>query len=243
MLTPILITRPEPAASQFADQLRGRFGSDLKIVISPVMQIAYLQEALTLEGINALIFTSRNGVEGFARVSTTRDIPCYAVGPSTAERARQDSLQVIDVGGDSAALTARMIKDDVKGPALHLRGQHTTGDIATKLTAAGIETHEKVLYRQEPAPLSPEARELLDRESPVILPLFSPRSADILFADIRPNAPLFVAAISEKVAIRVPKDQAVRVIVANRPDGDSMLDAIDKLREDAKQLEGAYRAQ
>ncbi len=238
----VLITRPEATALRLADQLRNRWGCDVPVVISPLIQIAYLESPPDLSGVETLIFTSRHGVEGFTQLSERRDIPCYAVGPATAAKTRAAGFVTTDAGGDASALSCRIIVDGITG-CLHLRGEHAAGDVLGDLTAAGIKAREHVLYRQEPLALSDEAKALLGRESPVILPLFSPRSVDLFFEQAAVTAPLLIAAISETVAERVPGGASGALIVAENPDGGAMMKAMDTLRADAIRLEGANPAQ
>jgi uroporphyrinogen-III synthase len=70
------------------------------------------------------------------------------------------------------------------GPLIHLHGEHTRGDVAKRLNSAGIETHEAVIYRQEALPLSAEVIALIGGADPVVLPLYSPRSAALVGAGI-----------------------------------------------------------
>lgn len=239
----VLITRPEPAGARFADQLRARWGCDVPIVLSPLMRIVGLDTTPGLEGIATLIFTSRAGVDAFARLDAERDIPCYTVGEATGQAARAAGLTVIATAPNTEALEQRMIADRTPGPCLHLRGDHVAGNIAAHLTSVGIETREQVIYRQDAVPLTKEAQALLRRENPVILPLFSPRSAGLFFQEQKACAPLLVATLSAKVAGKVPKADVAMLEVARHPDGDSMLEALDALRKHANRLEGANRAQ
>lgn len=239
----ILITRPEPAAQHFADALRQRWGCEVRVVISPLMEIAYLEDALDLEGVKTLIFTSAHGVEAFARATGRRDIPCYAVGPATSAAAIAAGLKTIEAGGDANALYKRLVADKVNGPCLHIRGEHAAADLAGMLSAAGYATRAHVAYRQEPLLLNKDALDLMAGDAPVLLPLFSPRSAALFFKQARVRAPLLIAAISQNTAAKVPEDVATRLLVAKTPNGEGMMKALDALRRDAIQLESTYRAQ
>lgn len=243
MTATVLITRPEESALRFADQLRARWGCDVPIVLSPLMEIDYLETAPSLDGIRGLIFTSRHGVRALCRLTSERGIPCYTVGSATAEAAQDEGFAVTDAGGDATDLIALIAATAPAGPLLHIRGEHAAVDIAAALSGQGMQTRDMILYRQRALGLSPGARTCLDGGQPVILPLFSPRSARILFADMRPAAPLFVAAISRNVADMVPQGAAHAMIVARSPDASAMLQVLDDLRKSAKSLEGRNRAQ
>lgn len=239
----VLITRPEPEALALADTLRARWGCGVKMVISPIMKIIWHEVDLDLSGISTLIFTSRNGVDAFARLTGRRDLPCFAVGPATAEAAREQGMSAVACGGDVESVIDEITRAEPKGRLLHLRGEHAAGNLASRLTAAGFETWEAFLYAQEGCALSGEARALLDRRAPVLLPLYSPRSAALTFCDMPETAPVFAVAISRNAADQVPPGRAESVLVAERPDAQAMLEALDDAYELAIRVEGAKGAQ
>ncbi len=213
------------------------------MVLSPLMRIEPCGTQPAPEGIAALIFTSRNGVQAFARKSRRRDIPCYTVGDATAALARAEGLDATSCSGDADRLVARMLADGVKGPCLHIRGEHGVGNIAARLTAGGIETTEAVLYRQVAQPLNAAALALLQREAPVIIPLFSPRTARLISVGFEGDAPKFVVAMSPAVAKAVDDARLQGVIVADAPDAAGMVEAIKAALIQANALEGDTPAQ
>lgn len=239
----VLITRAEPDALRLADELRNRWGCGVGVVLSPLLEMVPVGDMPDIRGMAGLIFTSRYAVEIFARLSPRRDLPCYAVGPATAAAARDSGFTVRQADGDAPALVALIKKDRPGGPLLHLRGAHMAYDIAGALNEAGVPTSEAVLYKQRAGRLSDEARLLLAGTAPVILPLYSPRSAAILFEQIHPSAPLLIAAISANVAGNVPEGVALMLRTAQNPDADAMLAELDVLYHEANRLESANRAQ
>ena len=238
----ILITRPEPASHEFADQLRARLGCAVCIVLSPVMRIAPVGDLPDLIPVRTLIFTSRNGVAAYADKTDRRDIYCYCVGDATADKAISLGMTAISASGSADDLVARLLADGIKDPCLHIRGEHVTGDLTGQLRAAGVQADEVVLYRQVRQPLTPEAQKLLNGDDPVILPLFSPRTARIVFTSTI-SAPILGVALSENVANDVPEAFAGSFVVADRPDAPAMVAAIAGLMASAKSLEGGKRAQ
>jgi uroporphyrinogen-III synthase len=113
-------------------------------------------------------------------------------------------------------------------PLLHLRGRHARGDIAGQLGAAGLPVREQIVYDQKSLPLSDAALACLKGPAPVIVPLFSPRSAR-LFAGAYPGPVAAVAAISHAVADALPDGFARYVAVAEAPNGEAMLSLLEKL--------------
>lgn len=239
----LLITRPEPEASRMAARLRATW-QDLAVIVAPLMRIAYCGALPALAGKQVLIFTSRHGVEGFCRLTPRRDLPAIAVGAATAEAARVQGFEARAAGGDAASLLAQIAREGVTGPFLHPRGAHVAADIAGALRACGHDADEVVVYAQEARPLSPAARAALGGHVPVILPLMSPRSGRLFFAEAGAiRAPLFVAAMSRKVAETVPPGAATRLIVAKSPDRAALCAALHDLVSHAKRVEGGRTPQ
>lgn len=244
MTVTILITRPEPEASRFTERLRAVLGEGVDLLCSPIMRIAYGGALPDLSGEEMLIFTSRYGVAGFCRLSDQRDFACYGVGDATTEAAQAEGMRAMSAGGDAGALMARIAEDGVQGPFLHLRGAHVAADVAGALRAAGHEARDAVVYDQVEVPLSAAARAVLAGEGPVIVPLMSPRSARIFFAQAAPiTAQLCIAAISRKVAEAVPVGMAKMVDIAQTPDLPGILTVLHDQVRAAKRLEGGNRAQ
>ncbi|KGM89551.1 Uroporphyrinogen-III synthase [Roseovarius mucosus DSM 17069] len=243
MTVTILITRPEPEARRMAVEVQALCDA-VAVVISPVMRIAYDGVLPEMSGEEVLIFTSRHGVEGFCRLSARRDFTCYAVGDATAEAAEAQGMRAISAGGDAEALLARIAAEGGHGPFVHLRGAHVAADIAGALRAAGHMARDAVVYDQVESALSAEAQALLGGAEPVILPLMSPRTARIVLGQAGPiTAPLYIAAISRKVADNVPEGVAQRVDIAETPDLPGMLALVQHQVQMAKRLEGGKRPQ
>jgi uroporphyrinogen-III synthase len=117
--------------------------------------------------------------------------------------------------------------DTPNGRLLHLHGADTRGDVAERLVSAGIETVSLTIYRQDPELLTPEAAALLASAGPVILPLFSPRSAT-LFRRAMPlnsQASLHIVAMSAAVAEAARAIPYRALILAPGLTADAMLDA------------------
>ena len=149
------------------------------------------------------------------------------MGDRTAEVARGLGFQALSAAGDAEVLVA-LILSRRPGGLLHLRGQEARGEIAARLTAAGLPCAEVVGYVQAEQPLTAEAQALLGGQALVIAPVFSPRTAEILAAEcqrIAATAPLRLVAMSPAVAKAGAALDPVPLIAA-RPDGDSMLQAV-----------------
>ncbi|WP_299349230.1 uroporphyrinogen-III synthase [uncultured Shimia sp.] len=217
----ILLTRPTAAATAFAKKLEGIAA---EIVISPVQLIESVPFE-SPESFTGAIFTSRNGVE----MIEGREAPCWCVGDATMEAAKAKGWQAKSAAGDVEALLRRILADNPKAPLVHFRGAFARGDLAERLSREGIETAEIVVYQQVSQALTDQARLALHRENPVILPLFSPRSAAQVVQQGPFEAPLTVVAISEAVAAEAAALGPVQMVVADAPDAVSMVAAIKQV--------------
>ncbi len=229
----LLLTRPAAASARFAERFAARFGPDWPVVTSPLTVLRFRDVPPPLDGVRTLVFTSEAGVEAFARLTVRRDFAAWCVGPRTAEQARAVGFAVREGPGDAGALIRAMVAARPAAPCLHVRGLHVAGDIADALNSVGIETLSAVLYDQAEEPMNTAASALLSGSRPVLLPLFSPRSARLLRVALpAAPAPLAVVAMSAAVADAVHGMGPEHLRVAARPDAGGMLDALGELIAD-----------
>ncbi|MCE6960049.1 uroporphyrinogen-III synthase [Cereibacter sphaeroides] len=233
-LPTFLLTRPEAQGARFAAALRDAFGPDIRIVTSPLMMPEFLSPAIA-EQPEALIFTSETGVEACRRLASPELEGvgrAWCVGNRTARAARAAGFEARSADGDAEALVAAILGTGERGPLLHLRGAESRGDVAGRLSAQGIPTAEAIVYDQRPKPLSAEAIDALGGGRPVLAPLFSPRTARLLAAEVARGAPgavLWIAALSPAVAEAAASLPAQRRQIAAQPDADALLDAVKAL--------------
>ena len=241
----LLLTRPSTASERLARQLPARLREKLRLCHSPVMQIVSCGNDLELGEARGLIFSSSNAVAITSPLTARRDLPCYCVGKTTAQAAAAAGWQAVACGGTADTLVADLVRRAPEAPLLHLRGTHTRGDIATRLTAAGYPTGSLVLYDQVLHPLSTEARAVIADApvTPVIVPVFSPRTARHLAAQIPGTAGLHFAALSAAVAKPLENISETPVSIADQPDTASMVALIEKLVDRICRVEGGPGAQ
>lgn len=143
----VLITRPIEDAETTAEILRARGHEP---VIAPLLEISYRNGAhASLDGVQAILATSANGVRALARGVSRRDVKVLAVGMQTAESARAaDFLDVHSADGDASDLVQLVIDtvDQKAGALLHAAGSETRGDVAGTLQRAGYSVRVVVLY-------------------------------------------------------------------------------------------------
>lgn len=229
----ILLTRPEKSAARFTTQLRERLGRDVGIITSPLLEIRGLGGLDNIRDFAGLIFTSANAVPFGAS-----GMRCYAVGDATAQAAEAAGMTAISAGSNADGLIRRILADREPGPLLHIRGEHSRGNVAVRLTEMGCPTTDVIAYRQVAQALTTSARNALTSNSPVIVPIFSPRTAEIFDAQWSGDGDVRVIALSPAVAEKFENIPSDRMTVAKEPTAQAMLDAIERLMDAASPLEG-----
>lgn len=230
----ILITRPEGDASNLAAQL-ARFG--IASAIEPMLDVHDLPgDAPDLGGVQALLFTSANGVRAFAKRCERRDLPVLAVGNATA-RAAFDAgfVSVESAAGDIYALAelVRDRRDPAAGTLLHAAGTTVAGDLRTLLADDGFQVRREVLYEARPArQLTPQTAGLLRQGKLDGVVIFSPRTAET-FVELLKAAQLSAVCarltafcLSWAVANVIETETWRQIRVAARPEQTALVDMI-----------------
>lgn len=228
---PVLLTRPRDQAEGFALKLSARFGPRVQPLVAPLMAPEYLAPPMPEGPFDAVIFTSAHGVEGARRLGVPLPRLAWCVGRSTAAKAAAAGFEARSSDGDVSDLVAALLAAPEKGRFLYLRGVDTTGDLENLLISKGISVLSLQVYLQKSIPLEGECVPLLRQPGPIIVPLFSPRSA-ALFAEALPvdtHATLLLAAMSEAVAAAAAGIPHQTLVTAARPDARAMLDAVETL--------------
>jgi uroporphyrinogen-III synthase len=230
----LLVTRPREDAENLAQVLRTRGHVP---VIAPIMKVQFLEgPPPALDGVQAILATSANGVRALAARIPRRDLTIYAVGPQTSEDARMAGFNVvISAEGDSAALVETVSRraDPAKGILLHAAGAETAGRLRQALQARGFRVEAAILYEAVPAEKLPaNAEEHLRHGTLDGVLLFSPRSART-FASLIGKAGmadcctrLVAFCISAATAEALAPLSFARMAVAGVPNQDAMLDLI-----------------
>jgi uroporphyrinogen-III synthase len=221
----VLLTRPRDASERFAAALRAELGP-VAVAIVPLMEIVPTGVTPDLTGTAALIFTSAAGVEVFGRLSARRDLPAWCVGARTAEAARDIGLTAQSAGGDADALVAQIIAARPQGRLVHLCGVHSRGEVAERLTAAGLPCGALAIYDQTASGPNSALTAALAHQGPVIVPLFSPRSAALFASAVGGGGAVIPVALSDAVRAALPPVLAARALVADSPDAPTMIRAI-----------------
>ncbi len=233
------MTRPRAASERFVAQLPTRIRSQVEVIYSPILKIKPLPISVDTNGVRGLIFTSANGVNAAVSLGLARDMPAFCVGPATTGTAKGAGWDAQMVGATAEELVAHLLKHRPESPLLHLRGEHSRGNIAIRLTESGLTVREQSVYQQHLLPLTPEAAAVADADIPVVAPLFSPRTAR-QFADIwTGSAPLWLVAISQATAEPLYSLDYAHLKIVNEPTPKKMQKAVKKLVKHAMRVEGS----
>jgi uroporphyrinogen-III synthase len=230
----VMITRPEVDGAPLAAALRAR---GILSLMAPLMTIEHRPgPPLDLSSVQALLVTSANGVRAFAARNPERDLMVCAVGQATAAAARDVGfLRIAAAAGDVGALAdlVRGTLDPAGGALLHVAGRTVAGDLAAMLREAGFSCRREVVYAARKVDRLPElaATQLKERALDGVV-FYSPRTARI-FVELAGSAglgahcsTLTAWCLSAAVAEQARAVPWRRVVIAARPDGAAMIDAI-----------------
>lgn len=207
----LLLTRPPADSRRFAALL-----PEWQAVISPILRIVAVEhDAALLREAPGLVFTSAHAV---ASAGPGRGRLAICVGGHTGSVARQAGFAVREGNGFAESLLPLIKATPV--PLVHPHGRH----LAKILPVPGV-----VVYDQQAQPLTAEAQGLLAGANPLVVPLFSPRSARLVAAAARAaRSPITIVAISEAARAAWDGPFAEQAVAAT-PDIEAMAAAIRRL--------------
>ena len=159
----LLLTRPRPDSLALAHRLKAH---GVEALIEPMMTMRLDNTArLDLSGAQAILLTSANGARALAAAAPgpeARRLPVLAVGPATAQEARDAGFESVSTAeGDVdalAALAAARLRPDA-GRLVHVAGRVSTGDLVPRLSrrrlrgcGASRSTRRSPCARSQPPP-------------------------------------------------------------------------------------------
>jgi uroporphyrinogen-III synthase len=241
----LLLTRPDAGAEPDPLHAALLVGGH-RITSAPLLSIVHSETMPSLDGVQALIATSRNGLRALAAsalLAPALALPLFAVGPATAALGRALGFRrVIEGPGGARELLPPLIAkmDPAGGALVHLAGDKLAFDLAGALKAQGFSVRTEIVYRTEPATDLPlEAVHALRHGALGGVVLMSPRTAKIyvklvceaaLTAEAR--RPVYFC-LSEAVARELQPLGTVRTAVARSPNSQEMLALIAREAPDS----------
>ena len=225
----MLVTRPEPDASETAARLNAL---DIETVIAPLLSAQTLPTSLPpANGFAALAITSANALRALSDRGDLPGyvgLPLYSVGDRTADLARRFGFaDVTSANGSTHDLIALLAQAGVKGPILYPAAGQQAGDLGKALAAHGIMVITAPVYDMVPAVTLDEAVRTELASGTISAALFySRRTAETfagLAADLRDRTKLSVLCLSEAVAAPLVAAHFVRVALADHPSEEAMM--------------------
>jgi uroporphyrinogen-III synthase len=175
----ILITRPIEDAQEMKENLQAK---GYKVFIEPLLKIVpYEVQVPNLKKYTGLIFTSRNAVRVFGKLSNERDMPIYVVGENSAKLAKEIGFTQVE----SECKTVQSLLDSLTvGHYWHGRGQNITNFVKGAFEANNeIKIDEKILYHAEKSgKLSNDCLKYMENEGFSDVLFFSTRTAEAFIA-------------------------------------------------------------
>jgi len=231
----VLVTRPAPDGEAFARRIEER---GHRALLEPLLDIRFVEDAgISLDGIDALAFTSANGVRALMHAcadALQKVGVVFCVGAATAAAARAAGFASVTAAGGDVASLAATIADAAPGTILHVAGRERAGDLLGLLGWRGITARRAVLYSAEArVAFSPATAEALAAGRVDDVAIFSPRTARQFVTLVRQAglekavARLRHLALSARVAEAATLEFAAMRIAA-APDQDALLDLIDR---------------
>jgi uroporphyrinogen-III synthase len=224
----VLITRPEPGASDTATRIAA---IGLVPIVAPLLDIRPVPIRMPPQRMAAILLASGNAVEALAALC--HSLPVLTVGAATARRAIQAGFtNVTSADGDAVALAA-LVRAQLRitdGPLLLAVGQGQSLSLAADLRESGYRVVRRVAYAAVPVPRLPDPAKaaLLDHRTRTVL-LFSAATARHFLRLVRQAGLLDTLADREAITIGPQAAMALkrvpwaRIRVAAKPTQDDML--------------------
>ena len=228
----LLLSRPEADSQRFLTALPTDLVSFCHPIIAPVFRIFTLPVDRPMAG--DIILTSSNAL---GSVPAAQGCRAWCIGQATTEKARQAGFDARFAGRAADDLVA-YLGGFPPQKFTHFRGKHTRGDIAERLRAAGHDVGEAIVYEQIERAWQDRASQALFDASAIVAPVFSPRTGRIVSRRIGDPAKLYLAAMSESVALEFDNRDSNHTVIAAQPEWNGMLDATIRLLKLVSRVEG-----
>lgn len=233
-MTRILVTRPEPDATDTAGRLSAL---GIEPVLCPLMEMAVLEARLPEpDGLSGLIFTSANALRALERrnaLGPYLGLPVFAVGEKTARAASASGFSdVTSAEGDANALVGLMGARAKAGTYFYPSAVDTARDLPKALAAAGLLVIAAELYGMTPLPRLPEPVETALGQGEIDgVMVYSRRTASI-FAELTElvlspdrRRALSLICLSENTAAPLVAHGFPRITLADFPSEEAMMAA------------------
>lgn len=221
----LLVTRPEPDASETAARLNAL---DIETVVDPLLSAETLNTTLpATDGFAALAVTSANALRALhdrGELPRLKSLAVYTVGDRTAAVARDYGFaEVISARGSFGDLVALLVGAGIDGPILYPAAEQQAGDLGKALAPHGIMVITAPVYRMVAA----TGLRATTRFDALDGALFYSRRTAQAFVDLAPQVAdrsrLGVLCLSEAIAEPLLAAHFVRVSLADHPSEEAMM--------------------
>jgi uroporphyrinogen-III synthase len=223
----VLITRPEPGATQTAARVTAL---GFRPIVAPVLSITPCA-VRPPDRLAATVLTSRNAVQ--ACQPSMYDRPVFAVGDATAALAAEAGFNsVFSADADATALASLIANtmSPMEGTLFLPTAQGQGGELAASLRQHGFRVLRRVAYQVTPVGSLPEAAALCLRQGQVAAAMFFSGETSRHFVRLLRTAELAevvrdieAVSISEQAAMALRPLPWRRISVAAKPNQDAML--------------------
>ncbi len=186
----IILTRPYNDSVSLKKRIEKE--TDHKCVISPLLEIEYLEREINIPKNFNIIFTSSNGVVAFANLTDERDHNVITVGATSKKVAEDLGFKNISsathnrskISGEVALVN--FIKSNYNPSEkfnakhfIHISAEVTKGNLEKLLLKNGFSYQKEILYKAHKKSLSQEVLKLINSGEKIIILFFSERTAKI----------------------------------------------------------------
>ena len=218
----LLLTRPLGGNERFCLKIKHLLYS-CEILDNPIQRIDFLPSLSKVNKNSVLIFTSANGLRA-AKKHNLINKKCFVVGANTKKIAVSFGYDVLGFSKDQENLLKLIKSKKPTESMVHIRGKHTVGNLCDALKINQFSCLDIIGYNQEPLKIKKQNLQKIHSGRPVILPIFSPRSAELLQSNLDLTG-FNVIAISEAVAKIVTGVELGELVISKKPDLNSMQEA------------------
>ena len=218
----LLLTRPLGGNERFCLKIKHLLYS-CEILDNPIQKIDFLPSLSKVNKNSVLIFTSANGLRA-AKKHNLINKKCFVVGANTKKIAVSFGYDVLGFSKDQENLLKLVKSKKPTESMVHIRGKHTVGNLCDALKRNQFSCLDIIGYNQEPLKIKKQNLQKIHSGRPVILPIFSSRSAELLQSNLDLTG-FNVIAISEAVAKIVTGVELGELVISKKPDLNSMQEA------------------
>lgn len=235
----IVITRPKSDKDALTELLQRR---GHHVIHEPLSHIALKTSAQAMleqaieAGPDAVLVTSRHGVQALAALSDLRDLALVCVGEATAKTAESAGFTRIFPAGGTVRQMLEHVVDayDPGSRLLYVCGEHVRTDLAAALTRQGFPTGRVTVYEAWAARNFSEVfAEQLKRSQIDAVTFLSPRAAQIFTSLATQDkledtlARLHAFTLSSDIAETLLPAQWKKIHIAEKPTLASLAASID----------------